>query len=57
MLCNACLSLTILSFTIHPPMLDLKQLPSTLKYAFFGGNETFPVVFSSMLNLEQEENY
>ena len=37
-----------------PPNLELKPLPSHLKYAFLGVEETFPVIISSSLELEQE---
>ena len=32
------------------PKLDLKPLPSELKYAFLGPNDTYPVVISSKLD-------
>jgi hypothetical protein len=35
--------------------MELKQLPSNLKYVFLGASETFPVVISSELTTEQEE--
>ena len=37
-----------------PPTLELKPLPSNLKYAFLGVEETFPVIISSSLELDQE---
>ena len=37
-----------------PPKLDLKPLPSHLKYAFLGAEETFPVIISSSLQMNQE---
>ena len=37
-----------------PPKLELKPLPSHLKYAFLGVEETFPVIISSSLELDQE---
>ena len=37
-----------------PPKLELKPLPSHLKYAFLGVEETFPVIISSSLESEQE---
>ena len=37
-----------------PPKLELKPLPSHLKYSFLGSEETFPVIISSSLNLDQE---
>ena len=33
----------------RPPKLELKPLPSHLRYAFLGGEETFPVIISSSL--------
>ena len=38
----------------RPPKLELKPLPSHLKYAFLGVEETFPVIISSSLELAQE---
>ena len=38
----------------RPPKLELKPLPSHLKYAFLGIEETFPVIISSSLELDQE---
>ena len=37
-----------------PPKLKLKPLPTHLKYAFLGGEETFPVIISSSLESNQE---
>ena len=37
-----------------PPKLELKPLPSHLKYTFLGVEETFPVIISSSLELDQE---
>ena len=37
-----------------PPKLVLKPLPSHLKYAFLGVEETFPVIISSSLESDQE---
>ena len=37
-----------------PPKLELKPLPSHLKYAFLGVEETFPVIISSSLESYQE---
>ena len=36
------------------PKLELKPLPSHLKYAFLGVEETFPVIISSFLESDQE---
>ena len=38
----------------RPPKLELKPLPSHLKYAFLGVEETFPVIISSSLESNQE---
>ena len=38
----------------RPPKLELKSLPSHLKYSFLGEEETFPVIISSSLDLNQE---
>ncbi|XP_058217329.1 uncharacterized protein LOC131328401 [Rhododendron vialii] len=40
--------------SIQSPKLELKVLPKTLKYAFLGEHETYPVVISSSLNGSQE---
>ena len=37
-----------------PPKLELKPLPSHLKYAFLGVEDTFPVIISSSLELDKE---
>ena len=37
-----------------PPKLELKPLLCHLKYSFLGSEETFPVIISSSLNLDQE---
>ena len=37
-----------------PPKLELKPLPLHLKYAFLGVEDTFPVIISSSLELDQE---
>ena len=37
------------------PVLELKQLPSNLKYDFLGVNETLPVIIASNLEAEKEE--
>ena len=39
-----------------PPVLELKQLSSPLKYVYLGHNETLPVIISSYLTPLQEEN-
>ncbi|GAV61073.1 hypothetical protein CFOL_v3_04601 [Cephalotus follicularis] len=39
----------------EPPKLELKELPSSLKYSFLCENQTLPVVLSSDLTLSQEK--
>ena len=39
----------VLPLEERPPKLELKPLPSHLKYAFLGVEETFPVIISSSL--------
>ncbi|KAK8708682.1 hypothetical protein V6N13_059720 [Hibiscus sabdariffa] len=36
------------------PVLELKPLPSHLKYVYLGANDTLPVIISSQLNANQE---
>ncbi|MCI44958.1 hypothetical protein A2U01_0066197, partial [Trifolium medium] len=38
----------------QPPNLELKPLPSNLKYAYLGESENLPVIISSSLEDEQE---
>ena len=44
----------VLPLEERPPKLELKPLPSHLKYAFLGVEVTFPVIISSSLELDQE---
>ncbi|XP_015940112.1 uncharacterized protein LOC107465651 [Arachis duranensis] len=37
------------------PKLELKALPPSLKYAYLGANNTYPVIINSSLSKEQEE--
>ena len=37
-----------------PPKLELKPLPSHLKYSFLEGENTFPMIIYSSLNLDQD---
>ncbi|KAI3700776.1 hypothetical protein L2E82_45414 [Cichorium intybus] len=39
----------------EPPTLELKPLPTHLKYVFLGEKETLPVILSADLTLEQEK--
>ncbi|XP_025692488.1 uncharacterized protein [Arachis hypogaea] len=38
------------------PKLKLKPLPPNLKYAFFGDNNTYPMIISSFLGLNEEKD-
>ena len=38
----------------RPPKLELKPLPTLLKYVFLGEDDTFPVIISSSLDVTQE---
>ena len=38
-----------------PPILELKQLPNHLRYAFLGNDNTLPVIISALLTPLQEE--
>ena len=40
---------------ISSPKLELKSLLDSLKYVFLGPKETLPVIFSSFLSCDQEE--
>ena len=44
----------VLTSEERPPKLELKPLPSHLKYAFLGVKEAFPVIISSSLGSDQE---
>ncbi|CAN6583782.1 unnamed protein product [Malus baccata var. baccata] len=45
----------LLPSIIQAPILDLKPLPSHLKYIFLGENETLPAIVSSSLTAQEEE--
>ncbi|CAN6695212.1 unnamed protein product [Malus baccata var. baccata] len=45
----------LLSSIIQAPVLELKPLPSHLKYIFLGENETLPAIISSSLTAQEEE--
>ncbi|KAH9649711.1 Ribonuclease H [Citrus sinensis] len=47
---------TILPSIESPPTLELKLLPSHLKYAYLGQNNTLPVIISSTLDADQEKS-
>ena len=38
-----------------PPILELKLLPSHLKYVYLSDNDMFPIIISSSLNAKQEK--
>jgi len=40
---------------VEAPKLELKTLPPSLKYAYLGGNNTYPVIINSSLSKDQEE--
>ena len=40
----------------EPPTLELKTLPTHLRYAYLGNNNTLPVIISAALNSEQEKS-
>ncbi|XP_072066883.1 uncharacterized protein [Arachis hypogaea] len=40
---------------VEAPKLELKTLPPSLKYAYLGSNNTYPVIINSSLSEEQEE--
>ncbi|XP_068317077.1 uncharacterized protein [Pyrus communis] len=41
---------------VQPPSLELKPLPSHLKYVFLGDQETLPVIISSSLTTQEEDS-
>ncbi|CAN6720992.1 unnamed protein product [Malus baccata var. baccata] len=45
----------LLPSIIQAPILELKSLPSHLKYIFLGENETLPAIISSSLTAQEEE--
>ncbi|KAM1908066.1 hypothetical protein ACFX14_027627 [Malus domestica] len=45
----------LLPSVVQPPTLELKPLPSHLKYVFLGDDETLPVIISSTLTAQEEE--
>jgi len=40
---------------VSPSKVELKPLPDLLKYVFLGPKETLPVIMSSLLSCDQEE--
>ncbi|CAN6712678.1 unnamed protein product [Malus baccata var. baccata] len=45
----------LLPSIIQAPILEIKPLPSHLKYIFLGENETLPAIISSFLTAQEEE--
>ncbi|KAM1432438.1 hypothetical protein ACFXTO_014971 [Malus domestica] len=45
----------LLPSVVQPPTLELKPLPSHLKYFFLGDDETLPVIISSTLTAQEED--
>ncbi|KAM1495767.1 hypothetical protein ACFX14_030014 [Malus domestica] len=45
----------LLPSIVQPPTLELKPLPSHLKYVFLGDDETLPVIISSSLTAQEED--
>ncbi|CAN6552293.1 unnamed protein product [Malus baccata var. baccata] len=45
----------VLPSIVQAPVLELKPLPSHLKYIFLGENETLPAIISSSLTAQEEE--
>ncbi|CAN6554997.1 unnamed protein product [Malus baccata var. baccata] len=45
----------LLPSIVQAPILDLKPLPSHLKYIFLGENETLPAIISSSLTAQEDE--
>ncbi|KAM1728955.1 hypothetical protein ACFX12_019410 [Malus domestica] len=45
----------LLPSIVQAPILDLKPLPSHLKYIFLGENETLPAIISSSFTAQEEE--
>ncbi|CAN6679406.1 unnamed protein product [Malus baccata var. baccata] len=44
----------MLPSVVQPPTLELKPLPSHLKYVYLGENDTLPVIISSSLTAQEE---
>ncbi|KAM1310354.1 hypothetical protein PS2_006926 [Malus domestica] len=44
----------MLPSVVQPPTLELKPLPSHLRYVFLGEDETLPVIISSSLTAQEE---
>ncbi|XP_074315198.1 uncharacterized protein LOC141651382 [Silene latifolia] len=45
----------LLPSVVHAPIVELKPLPSHLKYAFLGDGDTLPIIISRKLTKDQEE--
>ncbi|CAN6570798.1 unnamed protein product [Malus baccata var. baccata] len=47
----------MLPSVVQPPTLELKPLPSHLKYVFLGDDETLPIIISSSLMAQEKEKF
>ncbi|CAN6679432.1 unnamed protein product [Malus baccata var. baccata] len=45
----------LLPLVVQPPTLELKPLPSHLKYVFLGDDETLPVIISNTFTAQEED--
>ncbi|KAL2491991.1 Integrase [Abeliophyllum distichum] len=45
-----------LPFVQQPPKIELKQLPSHLRYAYLGYSSTLPVIIANSINIDIFEN-
>ncbi|XP_070679280.1 uncharacterized protein [Malus domestica] len=45
----------LLPLVVQPPTLELKPLPSHLKYVFLGDDETLPIIISSTLRAQEKD--
>ncbi|XP_048438976.1 uncharacterized protein LOC125476684, partial [Pyrus x bretschneideri] len=54
-LLDSVLTNKLLPSTEQPPTLELKPLPSHLKYVFLGQDQTLPVIISNLLTAQEED--
>ncbi|XP_068323129.1 uncharacterized protein, partial [Pyrus communis] len=54
-LLDSVLTNKLLPSIVQPPTLELKPLPSHLKYVFLGEDQTLPVIISSSLTAQEED--
>ncbi|CAN6562574.1 unnamed protein product [Malus baccata var. baccata] len=52
---DSVLAKKLLLSIVQPPTLELKPLPSHLKYVFLGEDQTLPVIISSSLTAQEED--